>query len=1272
MQPSDVNQGGLTREQQDQLEQWLRQFDEGWQDGLLTRRLRELPAAGPYRLAALVGMVKIELRHQYRQGRKPRLENYLRAYSELGTPDTVSIDLIQAEVQGRRQAGETVTPADLAKRFPRQTEQLRRGLDQVCRVPPPPPAATPAPAAPDPYAGTLIPLAAPAPPAPGGTVRGEGAYGGTVRPEPPKPPPEEVTRRAPEGPAERYHILKELGRGAMGTVYLAQDTHLQRQVALKVPHFRTGDSDELLQRFHREARSAATLDHPNICPVYDVGENSGIPYLTMAYIEGHPLGDLVRHGKPLAARDAATIVYKLARALEEAHRRGIIHRDLKPANVMMNRRAEPVIMDFGLARRLEGDVRLTHQGSVMGTPAYMSPEQIHGDLQTIGPPTDQYSLGVILYELITGQVPFQGNIGQVMAKVLTEKPRPPRELRPDLDEALSAICLRAMSHDIADRFPSVSEFAKALGDYLQLRPKSSPDLLPVHDGPRREFRQDTQSIHQSSYTSTFTSSRRRAWRRRVALLLVASAILLVLAAVGLLVWHLRTAPTVDSTVRIRINSEPPGATVFLNGKREGKETPAQFELSPGTHQLELELKGHEPFRKEIKVESREKQSFTYTLNKRGAGKGALPPAQGGPVAVTVRSDPPGATVFLAGRDSGKKTPAVLPLTPGTHELRVALPGYAAAVRKIEVTAGAKEQPLDLGKLTPLPRRLELRFTPANARMEIDGKEQQPGAIVALLPGPHRVRLKLAAHATLEKDIAVAAGEGPQVVPLGALQPLKRENYALLIGVHSPGKELPDFVHAEPDVVELGRLLVAGGYRPDRVTVLTQTLADQKKVPAPTAEEIRKRVGDLTARCTEEDSILVALVGHVVQFPGGEESLFCPAESVLATPASLLPLRDVYARLKTCKARSRLLVLDGWRREWLKDGPAARAVTRERAARLVPDSDVAVWVCCSAGERGYEHPDQRHGAFFEALLRELRKGSAVPLRQLAESVRKSVVEVTRADYPAAQTPEVLGGPDAAEAPPVRVSPALAAYARGCDHLEGARRAKVIEKAEELGRAVEAFKEATELDKDFAEAYTRRAAAYYYAGKYAEAVTDCKKVVEGLDPNDATAYSHWAEALGRLKDYDQAFMRHDQAIRLDPSYAQAHNERGQTYFKTKDYDSAINDFTEALRLNERLTHAYHNRAIAYLSMKKKDTARAIADETEALKVDKNYGQAYFGRGLGHLFEKAFPKAIADLSRAIDLGANVISALTYREQAYRAVGDNASADADKLRRDKLKPAQ
>ncbi|MCA9233758.1 MAG: serine/threonine protein kinase, partial [Planctomycetales bacterium] len=157
----------------------------------------------------------------------------------------------------------------------------------------------------------------------------------------------------------------------------------------------------------REAYAAATLDHPNICPVYDVGQHEGIPYITMAYVEGKTLSRVIRESRAVNPRAVAVLLRKIAVALGEAHAKGVIHRDLKPGNIMLNHRSDPIVMDFGLARQVQ-DVkdRLTVDGTLIGTPGYMSPEQVDGDLHAVGPASDIYSLGVVLFEILTGQLPF--------------------------------------------------------------------------------------------------------------------------------------------------------------------------------------------------------------------------------------------------------------------------------------------------------------------------------------------------------------------------------------------------------------------------------------------------------------------------------------------------------------------------------------------------------------------------------------------------------------------------------------------------------------------------------------------------------------------------------------------------------------------------------------------------------------------------------------------------------------------------------------------------
>jgi serine/threonine protein kinase/WD40 repeat protein len=273
----------------------------------------------------------------------------------------------------------------------------------------------------------------------------------------------------------RYRIIDCLGRGGMGAVFRAEDTQLHRTVALKVPFLGDDDADTI-QRFYREARSAATLQHAHICPVFDVGEWNGIPYLTMAFIEGKSLAQALEAGATFTYPQIALLIRQLALGMQEAHARGVIHRDLKPSNVLLRPNGEPVIMDFGLARRQDdragpGDC-LTRQGEIIGTLEYMSPEQVEGDNKAVGPAADIYTLGVILYELLAGRRPFvTGTTTGTLAAILLKPPVPPSEHRPGIPPGLEEICLKAMARKPADRYATMAQFATALAVFLRA-PKS--------------------------------------------------------------------------------------------------------------------------------------------------------------------------------------------------------------------------------------------------------------------------------------------------------------------------------------------------------------------------------------------------------------------------------------------------------------------------------------------------------------------------------------------------------------------------------------------------------------------------------------------------------------------------------------------------------------------------------------------------------------------------------------------------------------------------------
>ncbi len=266
----------------------------------------------------------------------------------------------------------------------------------------------------------------------------------------------------------RYRIESKLGEGGMGAVYEAYDTALDRPVAIKVPRLAVAG---LAVRFVREAQAAAGLRHPNICPIFDVGEIDGTHFLTMAFVRGEPLSSRVGGRRPFDTADAVRIVRTVALAMQYAHDQGVIHRDLKPANILLDDRGEPVVMDFGLARRQAAiGPQLTLQGELLGTPAYMPPEQVAGDIARMGPASDIYSLGVVLFELLTGRPPFFGDLLALLGQIALDPPPRPTVRRPGLPARFDAICLKALAKEPAERWKSMRAFADALMPPSEIAP----------------------------------------------------------------------------------------------------------------------------------------------------------------------------------------------------------------------------------------------------------------------------------------------------------------------------------------------------------------------------------------------------------------------------------------------------------------------------------------------------------------------------------------------------------------------------------------------------------------------------------------------------------------------------------------------------------------------------------------------------------------------------------------------------------------------------------
>ena len=543
-----------------------------------------------------------------------------------------------------------------------------------------------------------------------------------------------------------FQIVKKLGQGGMGVVYLADDLVLGRKAAVKILSADYSDNPDFRARFRREAQTGAALNHPNIVTIYEVGEFEQGAFIAMEYVDGESLAVLIAR-EQLYFKKALEITIRICQGLQRAHQAGIIHRDIKPGNIMLDREGQVKILDFGLAKLL-GDTGLTKKSMIMGTPHYMSPEQTKGE--TLDYRTDIFSLGVVLYELLTQKLPFQGDSGPAVSYAIVHKnAQPISDYTSETSPGLEKIVEKALQKDPGLRYRRIDEMLSDLDS------ESGMHTAPAETELLIEKTRATEIIKPEPPPKEKPSLRRKS------VLMISSALILVVAILSILLFPqlrgLFQAQDSASIGTISILTIPEGAEVFEGGNSIGTTPLSNRSIEAGLLSLRLEKSDFFPIDTSLVIEKNQVVNVSFRMQSIAR--------------VSIRIEPFNADVVL---DNERMTPARLAglaLAVGEHQIRIAADGYRSESDRFSLVQG-DNPPLTywlkvVSEYKPTVGTLRVDSQPSNASVFVDNrlKGLTPLEIDAVRPGAHRILIR---HDGYEDDLRTVTVRVGEVTPVSAL------------------------------------------------------------------------------------------------------------------------------------------------------------------------------------------------------------------------------------------------------------------------------------------------------------------------------------------------------------------------------------------------------------------------------------------------------------------------------------------------------------------------